>query len=261
MDKISQINRERWNALAQANVEWSRPYLDFTPEQAAAYIGRYGVLKEVNGKRVLCLASGGGQDSVAFGLLGAEVTVIDLSDVQLERDRQAAAHHNLRTKTIQGDMRDLSVFPDSHFDIVWQVFSINFVPSVQPVFQGVRRVLKPGGIYFVQFANPFVQAVDNEAWDGQAYPLNGPYIDGEDLTERFPHWDVEQEDGSTIQLDSPHEFRHWLSTIINTLAGSGFTLLGLWEWMKDNANPEPGSWAHFTQIAPPWFSSFWRLGK
>jgi hypothetical protein len=74
MDKISQINRERWNALAQANVEWSRPYLDYTPEQAAAYVGRHGVLKEVNGKRVLCLASGGGQDSVAFGLLGAEVT-------------------------------------------------------------------------------------------------------------------------------------------------------------------------------------------
>ncbi|MBN1667244.1 MAG: class I SAM-dependent methyltransferase [Anaerolineales bacterium] len=261
MDKISQINRERWNALAQANVEWSRPYLDYTLEQAAAYVGRHGILKEVAGKRVLCLASGGGQDSVAFGLLGAEVTVLDLSDVQLEHDRLAAAHHGLQTKTIQGDMRDLSVFPENHFDIVWQVFSINFVPSVQPVFQSVQRVLKPGGIYFLQFANPFVQAVDNEVWDGKAYPLNAPYLDGEDLTERFPHWDVEQEDGSTVKLDSPHEYRHTLSTVLNTLAGSGFILLGLWEWMKDDPCPEPGSWAHFTQAAPPWFSSFWRLEK
>jgi hypothetical protein len=85
-------------------------------------------------------------------------------------------------------------------------------------------------------------------------PAQWPYLDGEDLTERFPHWDVEQEDGSQIRLDSPHEFRHRLSTIINTLAGSGFTLLGLWEWMKDDANPEPGSWAHFTHIAPPWLA-------
>ena len=30
MDEINKINRERWNALAQANVEYSRPFLEFT---------------------------------------------------------------------------------------------------------------------------------------------------------------------------------------------------------------------------------------
>ena len=259
MDDISQDNRQRWNALAHANVEYSRPFLDFTREQAAEYLYRHGVLKDMNGKNVLCLASGGGQDSVAFGLLGAKVTVLDLSDVQLERDRQAAAHHGLQTKTIQGDMRDLSTFTDNHFDIVWQVYSINFVPSVEPVFQEVRRVLKPGGIYFLQFANPFVQAIDEDAWDGRAYPLSGFYMDGEDLAERFPHWDVAKPDSSTIKLSSPHEFRHTLSTVMNTLAKDGFIFLGLWEWMRQDENPEPGSWAHFTQVAPPYLSTFWRL--
>ncbi len=62
-------------------------------------IFRHGILKDVAGKKVLCLASGGGPDSVAFGLLGATVTVLDLSDVQLERDRQAAEHHGLSTAT------------------------------------------------------------------------------------------------------------------------------------------------------------------
>jgi len=259
VDEISKTNRERWNALARANVEYSRPFLDFTREQAAEYVYRHGVLKDVNEKNVLCLASGGGQDSVAFGLLGAKVTVLDLSDMQLERDRQAAAHHGLQTKTIQGDMRDLSTFTDNHFDIVWQVYSINFVPSVEPVFQEVRRVLKPGGIYFLQFANPFVQAIDEDAWDGRAYPLSGFYMDGEDLAERFPHWDVAKPDGSTIKLSSPHEFRHTLSTVMNTLAKDGFIFLGLWEWMRQDENPEPGSWAHFTQVAPPYLSTFWRL--
>jgi ubiquinone/menaquinone biosynthesis C-methylase UbiE len=259
MDEISKTNRERWNALARANVEYSRPFLDFTREQAAEYVYRHGVLKDVNEKNVLCLASGGGQDSVAFGLLGAKVTVLDLSDMQLERDRQAAAHHGLQTKTIQGDMRDLSTFTDNHFDIVWQVYSINFVPSVEPVVQEVRRVLKPGGIYFLQFANPFVQAIDEDAWDGRAYPLSDFYMDGEDLAERFPHWDVAKPDGSTIKLSSPHEFRHTLSTVMNTLAKDGFIFLGLWEWMRHDDNPEPGSWAHFTQVAPPYLSTFWRL--
>jgi ubiquinone/menaquinone biosynthesis C-methylase UbiE len=142
MDDIARINRERWNALARANVEYSRPFLDFTPEQAAQYVYRHGVIKDVTGKRVLCLASGGGQDSAAFGLLGADVTVFDLSDVQLERDRQAADHHGYPIVTLQGDMRDLSVFPSQTFDIVWQVYSINFIPTVQDLFTGVRRVSK-----------------------------------------------------------------------------------------------------------------------
>jgi len=261
MDHIHKTNRARWNALANANIEYSKHFLDFTPVDAAAYIYRYGIIKDAAGSKVLCLASGGGQDSVAFGLLGSVVTVLDLSDVQLERDRQAAAHHNLETVTIQGDMRDTSFLSENSFDIVWQPYSINFVPSLDPVVQGVARILKPGGIYYFQFANPFVTSVDDEAWDGTAYPLNRKYIDGEDLTSYFPHWDVTLPDGAQVKLDSPHEFRHTLSTVLNTMVENGFNFIHLQEWMKPDKNPEPGSWTHFTQIAPPWFDSFWLIEK
>jgi SAM-dependent methyltransferase len=258
MDDIARTNRERWNALARANVQYSQPFLDFTPEQAARYVYRHGVIQDVRGQRVLCLASGGGQDSVAFGLLGAQVTVWDLSDVQLERDRQAAEHHGFQVTTLRGDMRDLSPFAGAVFDVVWQVYSLNFVPSVEPVFVEVRRVLKPGGIYFMQFANPFVHGVDDDGWNGESYPLKSLYRDGEDMTAIFPHWDVEQPDGSSVRLPGPHEYRHTLSTVLNSLVQNGFILLGLWEWMRDDENPEPGSWAHFTQVAPPYLSTFWQ---
>ncbi len=261
MDDINRTNRERWNALAQANFEYTLPFLNYTIEEARERIGRHGILTDVAGKRVLCLASGGGQDSVAFGLLGAEVTVLDLSDIQLERDRQAAAHHDLQIFTHQGDMRDLSIFKDESFDIVWQVYSINFVPTVEPVFREVSRVLKPGGIYFVQFANPFVHAVDDSAWDGNAYPLSRTYLEGEDISSYFPEWDVRQPDGTKLNLPGPHEFRHTLGAVVNTLLNNRFSLLGLWEWQLHDENPEPGGWAHFTQIAPPWFDSFWRLER
>lgn len=259
MDEIIKRNRERWNALANANVEYSRPFMDFTPKQAAGYVYRYEILKDVAGLKVLCLASGGGQDSVAFGILGADVCVLDLSDTQLERDRQAALHHGLKTETIQGDMNDLSLFSDDHFDLVWQPYSVNFVPSVEPVFKEVARVLKPGGIYYLSFANPFVQALDDEAWDGDGYPLHHPYSDGEDVIQYFPHWDITQPDGTQVKVDSPHEFRHTLSTVLNTMAANGFKFLYLQEWMEKEENPQPGTWAHFTHVAPPWFDSFWEL--
>jgi SAM-dependent methyltransferase len=261
MDDISKTNRLRWNDLARANVEYSRPFLDFTVEEAQKYVFRHGILKAVAGRQVLCLASGGGQDSVAFGLLGADVTVLDLSDVQLERDRQAAAHHSLQTKTVQGDMRDLSVFADNQFDIVWQMYSINFIPSVEAVITEVRRVLKPGGVYFLQFANPFSIGIDEEKWDGKAYPLIGLYIDGEDLSGRFPDWDVKQPDGSMIKRLSPHEYRHNLGTVLNCLTGNDFVLLGLWERKEKEEDPQPGSWEHYAKFIPPWFSTYWRLEK
>jgi len=260
MEDFINTNRERWNALARANVEYTIPFLDYTIEESRQRIGRHGILTDLTGKRVLCLASGGGQDSAAFGLLGADVSVLDLSDVQLERDRQAAEHHGYPIATYQGDMRDLSRFAPASFDVVWQVYSINFVPSVEPVFDGVRRVLKPDGIYFLQFANPFVATVDEGAWDGRAYPLKDLYLDGEDMTRIFPDWDVTQPDGTEIKLPGPHEYRHALSTLMNALACRDFGFLGIWEWIRSDENPEPGSWAHFTQVAPPYLETFWRLG-
>ena len=261
MDSISKTNRARWNDLANANVEYSRPFLNFTVEEAENYVYRHGILSNIAGKQVLCLASGGGQDSVAFGLLGANVTVLDLSDMQLHRDRLAAGHHALQIRTIQGDMRDLSVFPDNQFEIVWQMYSINFIPSVEPVFTEIRRVLKPGGVYFLQFANPFSIGIDNGKWDGKAYPLASLYIDGEDLSERFPDWEVKQPDDSIVKCLSPHEFRHTLGSVLNGLTSHDFKLLGLWEWMKKDENSQLGSWEHFTQMIPPWFSTFWQLDK
>lgn len=103
MDPETRENRERWNRLADAGIMFSKPFMDFTPADAERHVSKHGVIGEVNGLDVLCLAGGGGQDSVAFGLLGARVTVFDLSDTQLERDREAAAHHGLEVRITGSD--------------------------------------------------------------------------------------------------------------------------------------------------------------
>lgn len=261
MNRIIQENRNRWNKLADVGVIHSVPFLEFTIEEARQYVFRYDILNDVQGLDVLCLGGGGGQDSVAFGLLGANITVLDLSDVQLARDKEAVLHHGLKTKIVQGDMRNLSVFGDNSFDIVWQPYSLNYSPEVMPVFQEVSRVLKDKGIYYVAFANPFVQLITNETWNGRGYLLAGRYIDGEDISKYKKEWSVPQSSGSVVNVDSPHQFRHTLSTVLNCLSKSGFIFLFLQEWMKSDDSCEPGSWVHLTQTAPPWFDSFWQLQK
>jgi hypothetical protein len=86
MDELARYSKAQWEELARSNVEYSRPWLDLDRNSAQERVYPFDVMKAVDGKQVLCLASGGGQQSAAFGLLGAQVTVFDLSETQLERD-------------------------------------------------------------------------------------------------------------------------------------------------------------------------------
>lgn len=256
LDDVARTNQERWEALAQANVLYSRPRLNLDTEQARYEVDREGVMGDVAGKDVLCLAGGGGQQSAAFAMLGAHVTVLDLTATQLERDRLAAAHYGLAITTVQGDMRDLSAFDDRAFDVVWHAYSINFVPDTQPVFAEVARVLRPGGLYRVMTSNPFFMLVDDEAWDGKAYALRYPYCNGFEVGQIFPEWTFEDDNGGQHRLIGPREWVHSLNALTTGLAQHGFMLLGIWEELSTEEQPEPGTWEHFKAVAPPWLT-FW----
>ncbi len=253
MDEIARFNKERWEELAQAGVEYSRPFLDLDESTAQKVFNPQDKLGDVTGKDVLCLAAGGGQHSVAFGLLGANVTVLDLSETQLQRDHEAAIHYGLNIETHQGDMRDLSCFAPNSFDLVWQAHSINFVPQVGEVFQQVARVLRDGGGYRLHCTNPFTHSLLDEKWNGEGYLLKDAYADGE-ITYPDAHWEVEGYDGQNHRIVGPREFRHTLGTLVNGLIENGFTIDGLWEHTSNVANPVPGSWDHFKSIAAPWIT-------
>ena len=64
-------------------------------------------LKDVRGKRVLCLAGAGGLQAPLLACAGAEVTVIDISDKMLDKDREVAERENLRIEIVKGNMCDL----------------------------------------------------------------------------------------------------------------------------------------------------------
>lgn len=252
MDEVARYNIERWKALTKANALFTRPYLNLTGSSARQKIDPEGRLGEISGKEVLCLAGGGGQQSVAFALLGAKVTVVDLSAEQLHRDCEAAAHYQVSLETLQGDMRDLSRLGVKTFDIVWQPYSLNFVPNARLVFREVARVLRPNGLYHFNCANPFVSGLGEKDWNGEGYTLKYPYQDGAEITYPDPPWVYE----SSEPIAAPREYRHTLSTLINGLIECGFIL----RYVSDHTdfhpdpNAEPGTWDHFTSIAPPWLT-------
>ena len=105
---------------------------------------------------VLCLASDGGQQGPILAAAGAEVTVYDNSPRQLEQDRNVAKANGLQLRTVEGDMRDLSVFSDEKFDLMIHPVSNTFVPEVKPVWREAYRVLRAGG-YLLGFVPMLVE--------------------------------------------------------------------------------------------------------
>jgi SAM-dependent methyltransferase len=254
LDDVARYNRERWEDLARAGVQFSRPWLDLDPALARARVDEQGMAGDVAGKDVLCLAGGGGQQSVAFALLGARVTVLDLSPTQLARDRETAARYGVTVRTVEGDMRDLESLPDAAFDLVWHAHALSFVPDAAPVFDEVARVLRAGGQYRLHWANPFVHGVWDEVWKDGGYPLRHPYVDGAEVPLADPEWNVRRADGTVVRVRGPREWRHGLGAVVNGLIARGFVIRGLWETTSAQERPEPGTWEHLKSIAPPWLT-------
>ena len=164
---------------------------------------------------------------------GARVTSFDLSDAQLRRDRAVAEREGLALRCVQGDMRDLSVFADASFDLVFNATSIVFVPDPVPVWRECHRVLKPRGVLLAGFMNPAYYLFDHEAAQREQRLVvthRLPYREPDDLA---PSAKLAWE-----QRGHAAEFGHTLEALIGTQLAAGFVLTALYEdsW-NDAATP------------------------
>ena len=102
---------------------------------------------DCRGKRVLGLAAGGGQQMAILSALGAQCTLLDITEAQLEADRMVSEREGYEIQLVQGDMTDPFPFADASFDMVVNPISNHYIEEVDPVFEEVYRVLVSGGTF------------------------------------------------------------------------------------------------------------------
>jgi SAM-dependent methyltransferase len=242
---IREHNRTAWDREVQKGNKWTVPV---SPDVIArARRGDWQIVltptkpvpadwfPPLQGLNVLCLASGGGQQGPVLAAAGANVVVLDNSPLQLQQDRFVAERDGLTIRTVEGDMRDLSLFAAGSFGLIFHPVSNTFVPDVQPVWRECFRVLCKSGILLAGLMNPAVYLFDYALADSTGilqvkYRL--PYSD-DDLPEA--------ERKKRIGEGQPFEFSHTLQEQIGGQLEAGFVMTGFFEDGPPASKNEPAA--------------------
>lgn len=194
---------------------------------------------------VLCVAGGGGEQAPLFAALGYEVTVVDLSTGQLERDRQVARELGLSVECIQADMLDLSPLSSRQFDLVYQPVSACYVPDVRRLYREIAGATRPEGHYAVEHWSPIhLRVAEDAGWDGTAYRIDRPASTDEALVWRSAEtWSGE--------VATCLHYCHTLDALVGGLCDAGFDIVGLREPDVGDPTAEPSTDAHVAAYFPP----------
>ncbi len=171
---------------------------------------------DLKGKRILGLASGGGQQMPIFAALGAECTVLDYSEKQIESERMVAEREGYDIRIIRGDMTKRLPFEDGEFDIVFNPVSNCYVEEVLPIWKECYRVLKAGG-YLIAGTDHYVNYLVDE--------------DEERIINSLPFNPLKNPDQmkQLEEQDAGVQFSHSLEEQIGGQLRAGFTLMDLYE--------------------------------
>lgn len=240
-DSTRQHNASVWDQEALDQKPWSQPVSSEIIASAKNGDWRIYITKEplpfdwlpqdIIGKDILCLASGGGQQAPVLAAAGANVTVYDISEKQLEQDAYVAKRDNLSLKTIQGDMTDLHALSDNSFDYIINPISNLYIPDVNPVWQECYRVLRQQGVLLTSFYNPILfmfkrnPDLEKEGYIEPKYTI--PYSDIDSLSQAEYQKKLDNQESIV--------FGHSLSDQINGQLKAGFILAGFYE----DTHPNP----------------------
>lgn len=140
MKSYQEINKDTIDKWVEEGWEWGKPVSH--EEYINAKNGSWNVLLtptvfvphewfgNLKGKKILGLASGGGQQMPIFNALGAECTVLDYSSKQIKSELLIAEREGYDINAVEGDMTKKFPFTDESFDIIFHPVSNCYVEDV-----------------------------------------------------------------------------------------------------------------------------------
>ena len=223
--KYQDINSKTIDRWCDEGWEWGQPISHETYMDAVN--GKWDVLltptKPVphdwflpfKGCKILGLASGGGQQMPIFAALGAEVTVLDYSERQLEKEEMMSKKEGYDIRIIRADMTEKLPFEDGEFDLIFSPVSFVYVEDIEPIFKECYRILRPNGVLLCGLDNGVNFISNNEDVIENQFPFNP--------LKNKDQYKMLQDDDCGIQ------FSHNMEENIGGQLKAGFTLVDIYD--------------------------------
>ena len=220
------INAKTIDLWCASGWEWGKPISHETYQKALK--GEWGVyltptkvvphewFGELKGRKLLGLASGGGQQMPVFAALGAKCTVLDYSPAQCEKEHMMAQQEGYEMEILRYGMTKPLPFSDETFDLIFHPVSNCYVEEVKPIFKECFRILKKGGILLCGLDNGINFIFDDdETTVKYTFPVN-PLKDPKLYEE-------------SVKNDWGIQFSHTLEEQIGGQLEAGFLLTHVYE--------------------------------
>jgi len=173
------------------HVRWFREHYEEAPTQIVRFLEEAGV--EFGGKSIADIGCGDGVIDLGVAHLCGESNLVgyDIRKTDVEALRRAASAAGVKTDVIGQRIQFVESMPtkipagNGSFDVAfsWSVFE--HVADPVPLLKEVRRILKPGGVFFLQVWPLFFSEHGGHLWlsDRSRFPhlRESPWKTHEDL--------------------------------------------------------------------------------
>ena len=245
MDEAALHNKSAWNSLVHKGSGFARPASTKVLNDATDRINIYGWLPDgVQGKKVLCLAAGGGKHGPIYAAAGADVTVVDISESMLSKDLDYAKRFGLKIKVLAACMTHMPELRDAEFDVIMQPVSSCYIKNLRGLFSEVSRLLKPGGLYIVQHKQPI-------SLQASALPDQGKYYIEQPWTY---HQELPPVVGCEHREEGTLEYIHTLESLIGGMCEAGLVVEDLKEPRHGDMAAAVGTFRHRSAFIPPYIA-------
>ena len=244
-DALSQKNQIAWNDAAYD--AWVKHYGD--PKTAAAELCQNPEhtarrilphLAKVKGAQIANPLGSHGRLAVALSLLGADVTVFDISQSNAKYGQELAAAAQQNIQFLVGDfLATASEIPDRFGYAVMDLGILHYFISIADFAVAIRTILKPGGTMVLSDFHPITKKAIEPQTNGIS--LRGSYFDKGVEEAPTPY------EAFLDQKIVPCLVRRWrIDETLNAFIGAGFTITRFEEHPDGQVRSLPGT---FTLVA------------
>ena len=230
--KYTRINEQEWNKIVEAGCEWTKPithkqFIDNLKHDFKLYLSpsipipRNWFPENIKDKKILGLACGGGQQMPILAANGADCTVLDISEKQLEQEKYVMRRENINYSLVHADITEKFPFEDESFDIIILAFVNLYIEDMQFVWNECYRVLKNGGTIISTLDNGINCLFKNQSKE--------PLVVENKLPLNSLKMKNELDGYNGYNKDKLYRFSHTLEDNIGGQLKAGFTLIDLYE--------------------------------